>query len=321
MHGLAIDVTEFPVPVGPYADTGPLEEDEMSSSISPREMAKKLHLSPMPIQIPGSFMWITSIELTPKLADDWLERYNNANRKSKKPKIGHLEADILAGMWIETHQAIAFDSDGEMTSGQHRCRACSRSGVPIKTLVIINCLPKERAAIDQAANRTPSEVAALGFNDEVSSLVIQTCRSLVKGNLRQKTESLTPQQVYQLVVTHRRVLDWVVNSVTKKVPTLTSAVVLGAIARAAYHIKKDRIQHFVQVLCSGLPETDNDKVIILLRNTLFAKGSLGNSYEERSNVWGLVEKALYFYENYEPCPSRLVGSKEEIYHMPATKQV
>lgn len=293
------------------------------SKISPTVATNRLHLSPRPIRIPGSHIWVCSILLTPKIAQDWIEKHNNRNRKHREHKIEQYAKVMAAGKWYETHQGIAFDDEGELVSGGHRAEAVIRSGVAIQTLVFIHCTPEEeREAVDQATMRTARDVGSLAHGDEVSVLMQATAMSMLYGRHgRRGHHRLTPQETYELVVTHRPILNLVLGAVTHKVRGLITAGTLGPICRAAYSCKKVDIVNFVDVLCSGVPKLEGDRVIIDLRTLILSRrqdflGSLGIN-----KLYGLVEKAVHIYMTGEQYLGKIKPEADDIYGLPGTKQV
>jgi hypothetical protein len=76
------------------------------------------------------------VDITPDMASDWLEtRVFDGNRKPAKAKIEQHTAAMKAGRWLETHQGIAFDTDGRLIDGRHRLMAVAASGVTVRMWV------------------------------------------------------------------------------------------------------------------------------------------------------------------------------------------
>ena len=67
------------------------------------------------------------ILITPAIAADMLTR-NTGNRKLRKGVAKLYAAQMTAGQWLETHEAIAVDSHGNLVDGQHRLEAIVISG-------------------------------------------------------------------------------------------------------------------------------------------------------------------------------------------------
>lgn len=65
-----------------------------------------------------------SIQVTPRLAREWLKR-NSKNRPIRPSHVETLRASFERGEYVMTHQGIAFGDDGELIDGQHRLTAIS----------------------------------------------------------------------------------------------------------------------------------------------------------------------------------------------------
>jgi hypothetical protein len=79
------------------------------------------------------------MDITPDMAADWLEtRQFDGNRKPSRAREERLAAAMLAGKFLETHQGIAFDTEGRQIDGRHRLGAIVRSGVTVRMWVFPN---------------------------------------------------------------------------------------------------------------------------------------------------------------------------------------
>lgn len=92
------------------------------------------------------------MEISPEQATAWLER-NVKNRKLRTGKVQSIAADIENGDWMLTHQAIGFDSDGELLDGQHRLEAIRMAGRPVVSAVAFD-VPTRATGADGKERRT-----------------------------------------------------------------------------------------------------------------------------------------------------------------------
>lgn len=67
-------------------------------------------------------MRVTEIFMTPQLAAQMLAK-NTGNREIRQATVKSYAADMQAGQWRTTHQAIAVDETGRLVDGQHRLNA------------------------------------------------------------------------------------------------------------------------------------------------------------------------------------------------------
>lgn len=92
--------------------------------------------------------------ITPELAKEWLEKYNQMNRTRRERREGDYAAAMDQDEWDGLNgTTISFDTDGQLADGQHRLGAIVRSGIPVETLVVYGIKPEARATIDDALKR------------------------------------------------------------------------------------------------------------------------------------------------------------------------
>lgn len=75
------------------------------------------------------------IDITPKMALEWLER-NTVNRNLSRSKMQNYAADMQAGKWYLNGDTICFRKDGTLANGQHRLMAISQQAETIPSLVV-----------------------------------------------------------------------------------------------------------------------------------------------------------------------------------------
>lgn len=80
-------------------------------------------------------MKTTIKEITPQWAARVLETRNPRNRKISDTYVQRLTTDIVNGAYLKTHEAIAFDENGDLIDGQHRLMAVIRSNRSIESVV------------------------------------------------------------------------------------------------------------------------------------------------------------------------------------------
>lgn len=99
------------------------------------------------------------VRITPPLARDWLKR-NTGNRPVRPSKVDALKAAFQRGEYQQTHQGIAFSTNGVLLDGQHRLLAVSlmpdsfavdmlvTRGLPPEAFDVIDTLSTPRSAAD-----------------------------------------------------------------------------------------------------------------------------------------------------------------------------
>jgi len=91
--------------------------------------------------------------IDPELAELLLGRMID-NRRVRRPKVLQFAADMKAGLWRVTGEAIKLTEDGQVIDGEHRLRAIIESGVSIETLVVHGAQIDDRVAMDSGTSRT-----------------------------------------------------------------------------------------------------------------------------------------------------------------------
>jgi hypothetical protein len=89
------------------------------------------------------------MNVTPELANEWMEKYNGGNR-SKRPRVvsGYAD-DMTHDRWAFTADRVGFGGqDRLLYDGQHRLDAIIKSGKTQRLLVVRGLAPEARAAID-----------------------------------------------------------------------------------------------------------------------------------------------------------------------------
>lgn len=100
--------------------------------------------------------------VTPAVAAEWLKN-NFRNRPVKEDVVAAYARDMVAGVFITTHQGVAFNDRDELIDGQHRLLAIVKSGVTVKLLVTFG-LPsqiegREMTTMDAVDRGRPRSVA------------------------------------------------------------------------------------------------------------------------------------------------------------------
>lgn len=75
------------------------------------------------------------VRVTPELAALWLQSAKR-QRTLRRSAVEGYAADMAVGRWREDIVPIAFDTDGNLSNGQHRLHAVLQSGVPVDFWVI-----------------------------------------------------------------------------------------------------------------------------------------------------------------------------------------
>lgn len=102
--------------------------------------------------------------------------------------------------------------------------------------------------------------------------------------------SLHPTEVIAFYTKHKTVIDKVLLWMPKEVKGITSAAVLGTIARAAYHLDNEKLRHFISDLCNGGVGGPTH----LLRDNLLQNRYAGGA-KARAIVYAKTARAILAY--------------------------
>lgn len=121
-------------------------------------------------KIPGTDIESEWVFVTPEMAREFLE-YNIGNRNKRDKHIANLVSDIENNRFILTHQGMAFDIDGILVDGQHRCMAIIRANEGQWVLVTRGLSKKARGVMDIQGKRNPADFMVTKNKNSYSATV------------------------------------------------------------------------------------------------------------------------------------------------------
>lgn len=175
--------------------------------------------------------------VTPDMAADWLRTRNRRNRNFRDSLVRAYARDIESGAWVLSHQAIAFDSAGNLVDGQHRLAAIHKTGKALRLLVVWNLPEKQNGrstleALDRGAPRSITDNLHLGHGVKDARLVTK-----IAAVLGQMAAQCPPPRRWTVNQAHRiaelyapSIRFAIVLASDTKSRTFRSALILGAVA-------------------------------------------------------------------------------------------
>lgn len=117
-------------------------------------------------------------QVTPALAEEFL-RSGDRNRRLS-PSVADRYAETMTdGGWRFTHQGLAFDTEGRLQDGQHRCWAILKSGRPQWLLIVRGLDPDIFTVLDIGRKRTGGDaVHVAGVADHHENTIAGAARLL-----------------------------------------------------------------------------------------------------------------------------------------------
>lgn len=234
------------------------------------------------------------IMLTPALADEFLGemlKKQDANGGENLPHNRRLRSErvvgfiniIKNGKFVEMPDPIMFGMDGIMGNGQHRCWACSESGISIPMRIEYKCSQAQMDAVDTGAPRDFADMqhysgAAEGTTNAHGSLA----KMMVMGPTGKRSQK--PHDVvrgwyefYKDGINFASKARFNYKIAGNKVWNMALSTV---VARAWYSIPEEQLLHFARVLSSGQREFDADLAATTLRDAI-SGGRLGTTEAEQ----------------------------------------
>lgn len=232
----------------------PIRASELSTLL-------ELHASDLPL--PGIPQ---TVRMSPDLARELLdlhERSGFQNRKTSRAQVNRLKADISAGRWRLTPQAVGLATNGAIVDGKHRVTAVSEGTETIDMLVWSNVPIELFTKMDSVVRaRSGSDwVNILGISETHQSQVSSGYRLLAayETSTSVSKNALTPDELIEI---HTR-FPGLVEHITEakrlqkatKMPDSTAAV-------ATYLIKECMpdldVRVFMEGVCDGVGLTTDD---------------------------------------------------------------
>jgi hypothetical protein len=246
-------------------------------------------------------------DITPAMAEKYLEG-NTHNRQVRDSVVEKYARDMKNGDWRLTHQGIAFAADGTLIDGQHRLWAIYNSGCTVTMMVTRGAELESQEAVDGGEKRTVGDVLVLR-GQNVRTVHVGVATMLAK---QQGVTNPTRHEVLAMFEKHMAAITTAADVFPKMTRYIFTSPVLCAVARASYTLKRDELEHFARVLCSGEMEDKSDKPIILLRNYLLERNP------KRNDIYGKASRALYAFLERQQV-STLYASTVELFPLPGDK--
>jgi len=261
-------------------------------------------------------MYTVIMLVGPEQAIKWLEA-NTRNRPLDQKHVDYLGAEMKAGRWKLTHVGIAFDINGVLQDGQHRLWAIVLSGCTVEMNVTFNTAEDCIEYVGGEKKRMAHERMNLSgrYAGGVSKNHLAALRALLLGMNTPRTVPFCHEM--DLMARHKPAIDFAVEHLTtNRVKGVGSSVTRAVVARAWYSADLEKLRRFCEVLRTGMRCSDDENVIILLRDCL-ANCDRRDSLGEFRDQYGKVERALSAFlagrslSVLRPCQAEMYPLPEE----------
>lgn len=255
------------------------------------------------------------ITVTPDLAKKWLEQKNKRNRNLSPKKVDAYASDMTFGRWAATHQnAIAFYRDGNLADGQHRLAAIVKSGMSIEFMVWFGLEDSSAYGIDAHRMRTTvDQIKIAGGVDWIDRNIIACARMLMPES-KHGHAAASPQMIVEFCELHRDALVFA----SQNVPSSSApAPIRVAVASAFYHVPKDVLSDWCDIMRTGMGMGETAKTVLTLRDRVLREKILragGNA--NREYLVRLTMRSIQAYSDGQVL-TKLYEPKGRIYEIAA----
>lgn len=192
----------------------------------------------------GAILHPSVVTVTPEIAAKWLERNHPQNRPINWKRVEAMANDIRAGDWKLTHQAIAFDGQGNLIDGQHRLQAVVQAGTSVQMLVVRNDEGSFHDPIDRGVSR--SIALLLGKKDRTVA-ALNTLRMLEQGCYVQVPMTLSEAET--IYHHHAEAMDKIAKTVTSAYKLVGPVLAACTWAMPCGH--EQSVMRFAQQVATG----------------------------------------------------------------------
>ena len=200
------------------------------------------------------------MDVTPAMAEDWL-RNNFRNRPVSQDVVAAYARDMVNGVWIPTHQGLAFNARDELIDGQHRLMAIIKSDKTIRCMVTFG-IPCEiegsrmtpMDAVDRGRTRSVADQLKIQHGMAHGVILAAITRTLGMLCNDERARRLSVGQTLEIYREFQPSIDWLIDRRPKKARGLSSAGVLAGFAFAieATDVAK---QNFLDLINPGQTES------------------------------------------------------------------
>lgn len=191
--------------------------------------------------------------ISPGLAMKYLET-SRGNRNIRPRTVAGYVDDILAGRHQKIHAGLAFDAEGRLADGHHRLHAVVKAGVAVKMFVVRGLTADAVKVLDAGLPRSSRDAFHMAGAGDYSEAEISTARCiefLPAAERPAAKNHLSRQELLDVIDRHHEAITWAVARLERVAGS--SRGVRACVARAYYHVDRERLAQFCGVVKTGLP--------------------------------------------------------------------
>lgn len=272
-------------------------------------LARRLKV-PRPIAI-GMELYACATELFPEQCLNILTGFHIQNNRRKKPvAITQYAADMLNGQYTLDHQAIAFNSDGELCDGQNRLHGGVESETPFPTLIVFNIPEDSMINIDSGNKRSVVDASRIAGH-ELRNQRASAIKFLVQGGAVRRMSYRATLAAAEILAEPLAFLDDVFPTAIKR---MTIAPVSAAIGRAYYYVPERTLRRFCDTMRTGVvSDHATESAAAIFYRWLIGSNGAGAGFNKLA--YEKTQKAISVYAEGRKI-ARLIPADEDLYPLP-----
>lgn len=235
------------------------------------------------------------VNVTPALAREWLSRMDS-NRNVSTPRVEMYARDMKAGKWQLSPEGIQFDTQGQLTNGQHRLHAVVKAGVSVQMVVFWDVPASVKATLDTGRVRSAADMIRILLGEKNAALKASVTRMLIRFNYAhlRRASVFSNDEVLSALYQWSDQIHWATSG-----PPMSPRLPTPIIAAVAFihPLDPEKTTQFRDQLYTGQNLAEDDPVLVLRK---WVMGSNGRRETNRGDlVMTQAENTLQTYKNFE----------------------
>lgn len=249
---------------------------------------------------------------SPATARKILDGYNVHNRSMPGVSTKRCKGDMENARWGACPAPIQFSEIGAIVpevrtllDGQTRLRAIAESGKGQWFPVVFDVPVEAQKFADRGHTRQFRETLVLfrGMSKKMAAIMEKATRRMLYGCVHRPSASQA--ELEEFLGRHEDALQFVIEAFPKYQRNITTAPVLGALARAWYYVDdKALLVRYAEILKTGEGITPKERAAKKIREWLLS-GEYKGGGQQSNNAFMMVEMSLSYFVHGRSGRSRL----------------
>lgn len=210
--------------------------------------------------------------IPPTRAAQLLE-HNTINRNLRPGYVNQLANEMANGYWKMNGESIIISDQQDVLDGQHRLEACVRSGVPLRTLLVVGVPRSVFETIDIGRGRTIYDILSINATPQENGIkyraeIASAARLLLAYQTHRLTNAMrrfTTREIIEAVREHPGLAE---SCAKWTMPRGINRAVFSCLHYLFADINKEAADKFMEDLCRGGGDPDAGDPVWTLRERL-----------------------------------------------------